>query len=458
MVYGWCFGFLIGSLFNGIQGWILEINLTYLIVFQSLFTPFLANKRKLFKGVLIFFGFLWGMSNNGTSPKELNATGIIAKSQPFVLSDKEFVVIKTENIQIASQSKYSKGTKGNIKCLSFRCKFSPSNAYFNHIIPQLEFIQKLKIAFQKKVGHSLRGFKNRKIRSFIKGILFADPNGIPIQIKEQFKSLGIYHLLITSGIHITILFLFFSLLLLIPFQLLYVVRLINPNTWVYLFGFLSLLSIFFLTVYGMASGLSLPIKRCLISILFSLLISLFYSKIPKTDLISFSFLVNTLLFPIGLLSKGSILSWGSFIFLALSLKEEATLTKNLKHFLEIQVLLVLLLFLVLGNFTPASFVSNYFIGIIFSPLLLLTFLIVMTNCIFNFAWGMNWIEILMKYFINFVGYISSWNPVEPVYLAMDDKSTWNTMNIISVLFIIFYYWYQKTKITNSSKNFPSAHY
>ena len=127
---------------------------------------------------------------------------------------------------------------------------------------------------------------------------------------EAFKLLGLFHIVVISGLHITIVANSGRSLLNLLVRSLYVVRIINPALWLLLSKkILVIICSCLIGYYGCLVGFSAPAQRAVILFV----IHQCLRQTPYIDRIRLAVFLQTLLFPIGFCSDSLLLSWAAYL-------------------------------------------------------------------------------------------------------------------------------------------------
>lgn len=127
---------------------------------------------------------------------------------------------------------------------------------------------------------------------------------------EAFKLLGLFHIVVISGLHITIVANSGRSLLHLLVRSLYLVRIISPSLWLVLNKkILVIICIWLIGYYGCLVGFSAPAQRAVILFI----VHQWSRTIPYRDKIRQTVFLQTLLFPIGFCSDSLLLSWSAYL-------------------------------------------------------------------------------------------------------------------------------------------------
>ena len=151
------------------------------------------------------------------------------------------------------------------------------------------------------------------VRSWIASITLGQRQQMPRSLRDSFRLLGLFHILVISGLHITIIAGGGKKSIDFILRTLYIVRLLTPTTWLLLGKIISLLSCWLILLYGCMVGLSPPAQRAVLIFIVHQGYALWESDATLTQKIKLVLFLQMLLFPIGFLSDSLLLSWGAYL-------------------------------------------------------------------------------------------------------------------------------------------------
>ncbi len=188
---------------------------------------------------------------------------------------------------------------------------------------------------------------------------------------ELFKQLGIYHLVVVSGLHVQFCASFMRAVL-APIN----VFLKNSRSRVHLRGLATFLICLFCLYFVFLSEGRASAKRALILLASKELSDIFFPGLNQVRLFVFVFLMQASFFPADFFSLGCLLSWSAYFLLWTS-------RKGWKGLLVTNIWLSLLGFCFFGALHPLSFLWNFFITPIFSIL-------------FSLSWAVFFLEVFFE--------------------------------------------------------------
>lgn len=171
---------------------------------------------------------------------------------------------------------------------------------------------------------------------------------------EAFKLLGLFHIVVISGLHITIVANSGRSLLHLLVRSLYVMRIISPSLWLLLSKkILVIICIWLIGYYGCLVGFSAPSQRAVILFI----VHQWSHHLSYLDKIRQAVFLQTLLFPIGYCSDSLLLSWSAYLCVVHCLQQvqqAQSIASKLKQLVVGQLVITLL---VLSFFAELSILA-----------------------------------------------------------------------------------------------------
>ena len=409
------FGFLLsGFLVSCGVLWPVVIQLFTAFFFLGLTLLFLSfcRRKKAALGAFFFLlGAWWARAHH--APKWEGPSGKVAviKSSFF---GKGYVIVqrswdkKLFRVYTKANAKVPSGTKGSVKCKKDGfCIFIPNIPNIpntpnslNHHIP-LSLSQKIATHSASKIPEPAYGF--------LSSILLGTKDHLLPHVKKAFSHLGLYHILVVSGLHLTFLTLAIQKTLLFPCHLLYITQFMKASTWLkYKSGTLYLAG-FTIFLYSLFVGFHVSIQRAFLLYLTLKIAKNTLGKVPLGLGILWAATLQSLFFPLNLVSLGSLMSWGAYLIIIILLDKK-------EGFLGLFKCQLKLTFFTIACLGSASFFWPFFAimtGFIF-PLL-------MTTGVFILIWPTSFLSSFFllghDYFLSFIIYSSQVLP-PPVALPL----------------------------------------
>lgn len=194
---------------------------------------------------------------------------------------------------------------------------------------------------------------DRGLRPWLKSIIIGDKTGLDPAIESAFRQTGIYHLLVVSGQHVSLIAFLLAFLIRMPLTFAYALRAIKPTHWPHAASALDVASAVTGLAYAAATGMPVASQRAAILFATFYLSRVFYGAPPLVFRLKLAAFLQCAFFPIGILSEASLMSWGAFLVVLVP----ASLVR-------LQLVLTVLTIAIFGQFAPLALAAN----VLFIPL------------------------------------------------------------------------------------------
>ena len=178
---------------------------------------------------------------------------------------------------------------------------------------------------------------------------------------EFYLFFGIVHLLVISGQHISLIASVCSVLMRLPLHLLYVFRKVRVDRWVYLDGAVTVFIGFFIIFYLSMIEFQTACQRAVIMYWTGRVWPLFAGRDLIWRQMKVAFVMQSVLFPLDILSLSSMMSWGAYIIFVASVRNRdlcVPLKYRLAGRLETQAMLSLFSWNLIGKISIFCFIGN----------------------------------------------------------------------------------------------------
>lgn len=358
LIVFWITGHLFGNIWSHYSSFLIYNTLSVLTGLGGIIFYFVSNSDAKRASLLFTSGFFW--SSCFSAPSDSGSKEIV-KVVHFMHSK-----IQINNVMVKKGTNYylvrgwaDKDAKGLVKRGSSTKLFSGTKGYF--------------VKSDGKMGFSGLEIFSKKIKIFLKNKIKKMPNYLQIwfgclligefssEAKEQlddFKILGLLHVLIVSGLHISILGAVLRAILFFPLIVLLCSKGISPRIFLSMRQNLEVLLVFILFLYSYGTGLNQAAQRAYIVFLVNAICAIYFSSIAKERRIQISVFLHSFVFPLGFWDSSTILSWVAYgIFISSIPKSFSGLAVSIIR----QALLTI--------FVAALFGSISFAGIFLNPLI-----------------------------------------------------------------------------------------
>lgn len=381
-------------------------------------------------------GAWWGARHSGLprTYKAVAAEATVLRRQPFSLGFNPWphVLVATAHRQFAVRGRFRPGERGWLTCPVAGLRGEPCR--FQTVAPRRfrpHPIKKLADRGIRRLSRSIAAVRPKSAARFYRAVLLAKPRQLSAATAQSFKNLGIYHLLVTSGLHFAILLGLFKLIFSALLRAAYCATLISPYRWFFCRRLSVVASFGLLFGYGLGLGLPAPVTRCLFMVGISQVLALSWWPLAVTPRLIVSLVAATVIFPLGFLSSGSLLSWGCTLLLCVwaegyeggepAAPDETQRPSEsqgprsqggpLTRYLLWQGQLVLLSLLLIGSFTPLAWLTNGLIAAAFAPLLITGFGLIAGHALLGLTTTLGFAGSLAQQFLALVSTIDSWLPL-----------------------------------------------
>lgn len=266
------------------------------------------------------------------------------------------------------------------------------------------YLALLENRYRSWINAVLFGVDN-SVAHFIKALLTGQRPPIWLRLTESFKSLGIYHLLVVSGFHVHLFCAFamkFFSLVNIFLTFLFGDRRPISNLFA---SIRPIISFAITTVVVALSGSGAPAQRAGVWHLFQ------QYKYSAKGVVAYPILYVLLLqaafFPANFMSLSNVMSWTAFLSVRGYFKKTMHIKGLNRIYFQFTLMLVLSFMVAayLGQFNLASPLVNFFLALIFTPLLIATGLVFSLGLLDLLPWsnleiigeGLNFLFVLSKY-------------------------------------------------------------
>ena len=344
----WLSGFLAG--FCGAQ-----ITSLSLVVVLFLCPGLICCYRKPY--LWFVCGIIWGTIHNAPLPSHSVGKVKVVKTNPLHFFFAEVIVSTSESRYRARSYPHSSGMLKNRNPPPYFIFVRPP-AVQTEIppLPAPPLILQPRNYLLGKTEHLAE-----PVRSWIMSISLGNKSDLPRLWQDAFRFLGLFHILVISGLHITIIASCGRKLLNLIFRPLYIVRLINPLTWLYLTKTIALCSCVLIIGYGCLIGFSQPAQRAVLLFLVYQIHSLLDHRVTYSEKIKHVLFLQTFLFPIGFLTDSLLLSWGTYLVVVHCFQEirnSPSITAKMRSLIKSQATITLLIVSFFGELSLLSIPLN----------------------------------------------------------------------------------------------------
>ena len=255
------------------------------------------------------------------------------------------------------------------------------------------------------------------LRAWSKSLIIGDRKNLDQSLLLSFKELGVFHLIVISGMHLSLFARLFYHFLYLPLSFcFYTSGFLNPFLLLLINIFFRLFTCFSLALFTSAIGLSCAAQRaCLSFLLYQLAQVLLGPFVIKNHLFTLV-VIQALFFPIGFVSLGNMMSWIAYLCI-LSIRGK---TGNyLINIIEVQIILLLVSGVLFGTISCIALLSNLILTPVFSTVWIFCLYMVLTYSFsplflqeFFFSFQLSYIELAIffaHFFQDFPFFFYKWD-------------------------------------------------
>ena len=337
----WIASFIVGQLLGG-SGFFsvrlisvgVELSTLFLLLLAVGLTALpqiLGNVPKLrfiSQSVCVAIGIFQGGISSAPTPVEAIKTAQVVQTNPFH-SGRRAVIASAFSKASGKHTFYqaiSKCAEGQWGALSSRPTVGLLDRHRASFKPGILEECQQEINFQSYAkGWVAERFAAAKVPSedanLIKGFLWGDEKVKFGKWRQIFLRSGVFHLLVTSGLHVTLVAHFCSLVCILPTRFLYIGRLINPGMYRHLSYTVTICASILAYLYASFSGPSAAAQRAALIFVTGQLTALFGLSWSLGSRLRTAAFLQTLLYPVGFVGLGSLLSWTVYLIVMTSFQK-----------------------------------------------------------------------------------------------------------------------------------------
>lgn len=253
---------------------------------------------------------------------------------------------------------------------------------------------KIKVYLENRVEWLTENY-SRKLKNMYKAILLGDSQALDLEIKNKFKYLGISHLLVISGLHLSI----------IIATIVYILKKLPIKREFEIGG-----GIIFLTIYVVGLGATPSILRAYIMAVIYLLGKIVYEKSDSKKSLALAYVFTLLIYPNWFTNISFVLSYVA-VFAILFVypyipklknfksKYIKYLYKNITLILTIQLLMTPIFIYNFKSFPVLAFIPNFFLVPIGSLLITTAFVSLLLSNIYIGIFLMPGVNLIFNIFL-----------------------------------------------------------
>jgi predicted membrane metal-binding protein len=228
---------------------------------------------------------------------------------------------------------------------------------------------------KRKVEQTIRQ-SPLQLQGWLLGLLLGSSEGFSKEIIFAHEFFGIYHTLVISGLHFTLLAHTTHLVLQLPFRILLIFRLINPFYWARVDLCTKVIVALLLLLYCQLLNWPIACQRALIMYWLFGFFSIFMGEPRTWDAVLIGMVLHSILFPLDLFTLSSLLSWGTYLIVLqyqIKLRSASGYLEKAALTFGMQSVLTLYSFSLIGRTSLLALPINIIISPLALPLVLIAF-------------------------------------------------------------------------------------
>ncbi len=348
--------------------------------------------------LLALLASVWARLHYAPPSKQVVSVEVLEARQGITRSSGILIVQDHDKNHYSVRGRGWPGDKGTISC-SKVCYFRPTSRSISAQHAWRDYARQLRMQITKMP---------EGIQPWCKALLLGDKSLLESSQVQSFKGLGMYHLLVISGLHIGFIAVVLMSLLKTPILILYSLKIINPIFIPYLVITIRVIGIIVIVLFCLVLGFPVSAQRAALIFTSANILKMIGSRSSRLCAIIFAGAAQILLFPEGIWGLGSALSWGAYlIFSSSNLDRGKTLKDWALETLKIYWFLFLWIYALLNQLTPFAIIFNLLLIPIFSPLFIALFATVFLPPNHNLVWEvffhLEGFSFVIQYYYNLIG-------------------------------------------------------
>lgn len=329
-------------------------------------STFQRDKRVILGSLALFWG---AFHNPNTNPPKKSLLKIEEHDFSF---QRDASIVRSGMQRYLVFGRAKDGSEGTVRC------FNQEKLFFQTCLFVEKRSQKflsarshpftsVESSISNTLGERLDGF-GRFWRGWFEAVVLGKKDLLDRGLVQLFRDVGLIHLLVISGFHVSLVAGTAQFFIRLPFQLVYVAGFFGPESWRRLHIPLLILSSLFAILFSSYVGFSGACQRALLFFLLRRWWPVFLGgESPLSEKVLWTATFQSLLFPTGFLSTGNLLSWGAFLLvLPLGALAQKGIKERLLILFKTEIQLTFLTLALLGKVTALSVWANLLLAPLFS--------------------------------------------------------------------------------------------
>lgn len=222
----------------------------------------------------------------------------------------------------------------------------------------------------------LRRGGNPTLVGWLEAAVFGSRSELSFQRQKDFRTVGLIHLLVVSGLHVGLFALFCRAMLLLPILPFYALTIISATRWRQIQYVSELISLPLVCSYVWLIDAPSAAQRAATFYVLWVLCKLFFGVRRPLARCSVCLIAQTILFPIGFLNAGNMMSWIVTLLLVARLKDGDGWRADLLAVFDVRLQFKIMLVAgsLFAELTPLSLPANLLLAPVFGVILQISYL------------------------------------------------------------------------------------
>jgi hypothetical protein len=367
-VFGFLAGVVLGDL-TGVESWAYHAVRSILPVgFTLIFFVYLWCKRRFLpSGIFASAAFCWGVIHNPPSVASGERFGQVVWSSGCGIQDDDLLVKVEDRLYRAK----GQALVGDFVWLNKKRLRIYAMEDGSPKLPRTQSVWcQIGLKFRRKLQARIRKLEPGMaawLRAFVLGEQFS----VSPALLEAFRAVGLLHLLVLSGGHLSVVASMVRTALRLPWHIFYVTGRLSALHWIKLTSVSQPLTWVVLLAYCAATGFSQSMQRALLCFGVSLIPSILGCSQPVLSRILLAIFLQAICFPVNFLSTSMLMSWSGVLLLT-AFVESAFLKSYPRIFLDailVQAVFFVFSLVFFGQVGILAIPANLIFQLVFSLLL-----------------------------------------------------------------------------------------
>lgn len=241
---------------------------------------------------------------------------------------------------------------------------------------------------------------------FLVSVIMGEKTTLDFETEDSFRRLGIFHLLVVSGSHVTLLAGFVNGFSLAMINLLGSLRLLNPDRFLQARQGVVLLTLLLTLLYCCMTGFSAAAQRAFfVFCLHCVVTKIVPFKMEPVRRIFILMSLQSLWFPQDFFTGGNLLSWMAYLMiLAFPARSQAGVWRSVVEAFMPQICISLIVLALFGEFSLIGIFANFLVIPLFSNLMTKTYAVLFLSL--GFSYWIGALDALLSWFLEGISYLS----------------------------------------------------